>query len=86
MGISYDYFKESGHSIFAHSPSDILHPLLYPLPSREGKITPPYSSPYLRGGGVGLIFLHLRVREGEGIFETNAMSASNMQEGKDDYD
>jgi hypothetical protein len=62
MGISYDYFEEAGHSIFAHSPSDILHPLLYPLPSR-----------------VGLIFLHLRVMEGEGIFETNAMSASNMQ-------
>jgi hypothetical protein len=31
------------------------HPPLNPLPSREEKITPPYTSPYLRGGGVGLI-------------------------------
>jgi hypothetical protein len=82
MGIRYDYFKKAGHSIFAHSQSDILHPPLYPLPSREGKVTSPYSSPYLRGGGVGLVFLHLRVREGEGIFETNVMSASNMRGGE----
>jgi hypothetical protein len=39
-------------------------PSPYPLPSREGKITLPHSSPYLRGGWVGLIPLPLweRVR------------------------
>jgi len=37
----------------------ILHPPLYPLPSREGKVTPLHSSPYLRGGWVGLIPLPL---------------------------
>jgi hypothetical protein len=43
----------------------IIHPPLYPLPSREGKLTPP-PSPYLRGGKVRLVFplpLWERVRE-----------------------
>jgi hypothetical protein len=43
----------------------ILHPPLYPLPSREGAITPPRSSPYLRGGWWGYIPSPL-VGEGEG--------------------
>jgi hypothetical protein len=48
------------------------HPPLYPLPSREGTITPPHSSPYLRGGWVGGTFplpLWERARE-SGIFRT----------------
>jgi hypothetical protein len=53
-----------------------IHPPLYPLPSREEKVTPP-TSPYLRGGQVGLMFplpLWERVRV-RGIFGTNTTSA-----------
>jgi len=63
-------------NLFFHPP---LYPLLYECrPSREGKITPP-TSPYLRGGQVGLVFplpLWERVRE-RGIFGTNTISCQN---------
>ena len=56
-----NHYTEAGHSIFAHSrPDKIGTPRLLPNPPhippwQGGQITPPYSSPYLRGGWVGLM-------------------------------
>jgi len=63
--MTYSCFFEILIRIVYQSQAAILHPPLYPLPSREGRITPPYSSPYLRGGMVGL-YISPIVGEGKG--------------------
>jgi hypothetical protein len=51
-----------------------IHPPLYPLPSREERITSPYSSSYLRGSRVGLLPSPLVGEdEGEGNNTTSAI-------------